>query len=179
MSSTVHRRIVQRRAKAGCEEAYESMVRAMFKESMSFPGFISAELIPPDFPGGEYQIIQHFATADDLERWNDSAVRMVWLERLRAVADGDPEYRVLNGLDAWFAPVTLPATIHPPKWKMTVVSWLGIFPTVALLLSFLSPLIAPLPFSLRTAIFTAVVAVLMSYVVMPRVSRWMAWWLKR
>ena len=179
MSPIVHRRIVRRRAKAGCEEAYESMVRGMFQESMSFPGFLSAELIPPESPGGEYQIIQRFATENDLERWNASDERLVWLERLRAVADGEPEYRLLNGLDAWFAPTAIPGSAHPPKWKMTIVSWLGIFPTVALLLFFVSPILADLPFMIRTAIFTAIVAILMSYVVMPRVSRWMAWWLKR
>ena len=179
MSSSVHRRIVRRRAKPGCEEAYESMIRAMFKESMSFPGFLSAELIPPESPGGEYQIVQHFSTQSDLERWNNSEARFVWLERLRSVADGEPEYRLLSGLDAWFAPTPIPTASHPPKWKMTTVSWLGIFPTVAFLLAFLSPLLNGLPFLVRTAIFTAVVALLMSYVVMPKLSRWMAWWLKR
>ena len=29
------------------------------------------------------------------------------------------------------------------------------------------------------AMFTALVAVAMSYIVMPRVSRWMAWWLRK
>jgi len=179
MNKIVHRRIVRRRAKAGCEGAYESMVRGMFEESRKFPGFLSAELIPPESPGGEYQIIQRFATEADLARWNASDERVIWLERLNTVADGEPEYRLLNGLDAWFGPTAIPASAHPPKWKMTVVSWLGIFPTVALLLSFVSPLLADLPFIIRTAIFTAIVALMMSYLVMPRVSRWMAWWLKR
>ncbi len=62
---------------------------------------------------------------------------------------------------------------------MTVVSWLGIFPTVAALLWFVAPLLAPLPFLVRTAIFTALVAVAMSYLVMPRLSRWMVWWLRK
>lgn len=179
MNKIVHRRIVRRRAKVGCEGVYESLVRGMFAESTKFPGFLSAELIPPESPGGEYQIIQHFATEADLAHWNDSEERLIWLERLRTVADGEPEYRLLNGLDAWFAPTVIPASAHPPKWKMTIVSWLGIFPTVALLLTFVSPILTDLPFVIRTAIFTAIVAILMSYVVMPRVTRWMAWWLKR
>jgi antibiotic biosynthesis monooxygenase (ABM) superfamily enzyme len=179
MNKIVHRRIVRRRAKAGCEGAYESMVRGMFEASRKFPGFLAAELIPPESPGGEYQIIQRFATEADLARWNASDERETWLERLRTVADGEPEYRLLNGLDAWFGPTTIPASAHPPKWKMTIVSWLGIFPTVALLLTFVSPILADLPFIIRTAIFTAIVALMMSYLVMPRVSRWMAWWLKR
>ncbi len=173
------RRIVSRRAKPGCEETYEAMVRGMFEEIRKFPGFLAAELIPPEARGGDYQIVQRFATDADLERWNASPERLVWLERLSSVADGDPEYRVLNGLDAWFAPTVTATPTPPPKWNMTIVSWLGIFPTVALLLKLTHPLLEGIPFLPRTAIFTALVALMMSYVVMPRLSRWMAWWLRK
>ena len=178
MSQNVFR-VVRRRAKPGCTAAYEALIRAMFEEASHFPGYLAAELIPPETPDGEYQIVQRFASEADLERWNNSAARAMWHERLRAVAEGDPEYRLLTGLDAWFAPTIIPAHAPPPKWRMTVVSWLGIFPTVAALLWFVAPLLAPLPFLLRTAIFTALVALAMSYLVMPRVTRWMAWWLRR
>ena len=60
---------------------------------------------------------------------------------------------------------------------MTFVSWMGIFPTVSLLLWLVSPLLASWPFLLRTAVFTSLVALAMSYLVMPRLSRWMSWWL--
>ena len=172
-------RIVRRRAKPGCARAYEELIRAMFEDASRFPGYQSAELIPPEHPGGEYQMVQRFATAADLERWNRSPQRAQWLERLRPVAAGDPDYRLLTGLDAWFAPTVVAANAPPPRWRMAVVSWLGIFPTVALLLHFVAPLLASLPFLARTAAITAMVAVLMAYVVMPRLTRWMAWWLRR
>jgi uncharacterized protein len=172
-------RVVRRRAKPGCEQAYEALIRAMFEDASHFPGYLSAQLVPPETPGGEYQIIQRFGTEQDLARWNASKARATWHERLRPVADGDPEYRLLTGLEGWFAPTSLPSSSPPPRWRLTVVSWLGIFPTVALLLWFVAPLLASLPFLLRTALFTAMVAVAMSYLVMPRLSRWMAWWLRK
>jgi len=172
-------RVVKRRAKPGCERAYEALIAAMFEEASRFPGYLSAELIPPESSQGEYQILQRFASEEDLERWNVSKERAIWHERLRPVADGDPEYRLLTGLDAWFAPTVLPSSSPPAKWRMTTVSWFGIFPTVAVLLWFVAPVLLPLPFLLRTAILTALVAVIMSYVVMPRLSRWMAWWLRK
>lgn len=172
-------RVVRRRAKPGYEKAYEALIQGMFQDASSFPGYLSAALIPPEAPGGEYQIVQRFATEQDLDRWNASQERATWNERLRAVAEGNPEYRLLTGLEAWFGPATIPASSPPPRWRMTVVSWVGIFPTVAVLLWFVAPLLAPLPFLIRTALFTALVAIAMSYIVMPRVSRWMAWWLKK
>lgn len=176
MTDTVLR-VVRRKAKPGCEEAYEALIRAMFADARQFSGYLAAQLIPPENAGGEYQILQRFATEADLDRWNASPQRALWQERLRAVADGDPEYRLLTGLDAWFAPTAILASSHPPKWRMTFVSWMGIFPTVSLLLWVIAPLLASWPFLLRTAVFTALVALAMSYLVMPRLSRWMSWWL--
>lgn len=178
MSDTVFR-IVRRRVRPDNAPAYETLVRAMFEEARHFPGYLSAELIPPHAGADEYQIVQRFATAADLERWNESPQRQSWMDKLREVAENEPEYRLLHGLDAWFGPAALPVNKPPPRWRMTVVSWLGIFPTVALLLTFVLPLLEPLPFLLRTALFTALVAVLMSYLVMPRLTRWMGWWLRR
>lgn len=179
MQDTVFR-IVRRRARPGCGEAYEAVVRGMFVEASGFPGYLAAELIPPPEPGGEYQIVQRFASAADLARWNASPQRAAWLQRLQPLADGDPEYRLLGGLEAWFAPVAVATAAGQPtpRWRMTVVSWMGIFPTVAAVLHFVAPLLAWLPFLLRTALLTALVAVLMAYLVMPRMTRWMAWWLR-
>jgi len=172
-------RIVRRRAKPGCAQAYETLVRAMFADAQHFPGYLSAELLPPETAGGDYQIIQRFSTSHDLERWNASGERANWMEKLAVVAEGDPEYRLLHGLDAWFAPAEVPVVKMPARWRMTIVSWLGIFPTVALLLYFVAPLLAPLPFLLRTAALTAIVAILMSYIIMPRLTRCLAGWIRR
>lgn len=172
-------RVVRRRAKPGCAKAYEALVTGMFDDARRFHGYLAAELIPPATPDGEYQIVQRFATLSDMEAWNASAVRAEWMERLSHVADGSPEYQLLHGLDAWFGPAALPVAKPPPRWRMTVVSWLGIFPTVAALLTFVAPRLDFLPFLLRTAVITALVAVLMAYVIMPRLTRWMGWWLRR
>lgn len=172
-------RIVRRKVKPGCAEAYEALVGGMFADARSFPGYVSAELIPPADAGGEYQIIQRFAHASDLEGWQASPIRAEWMARLSTVAEGEPEYRMLHGLDAWFGPTLVPVQRMPRRWKMTLLSWCGIFPTVALLLAFVAPLLSGLPFLVRTAVITALVAVLMSYAIMPKLTRLAADWLRR
>ena len=170
-------RIARRRARPGCGPAYEALIRAMIEDARNFPGFVAGSLFPPTEPGGDYQVVMRFTTEEDLHGWDVSPVRASWHEKLRVVAEGDPGYQMLTGLEAWFAPAVLPVSGRPPRWRLTLVSWMGIFPTVALLLWLVAPLLAPLPFLLRTALFTCLVAILMSYVVMPRLTRWMAWFL--
>ena len=92
---------------------------------------------------------------------------------MKAVAEGEPEFRKLSGLEAWFEPAVVPATMHPPRVRMAVVTWLGIFPTVSFFLWFVLPWIQPLPFLPRTAVLTALIVVTMTWVVMPRLTRLM------
>lgn len=169
-------RVVHRRAKLGCDKAYEDLVRAMLKASSLYPGYISAAVITPKIEGEEFQIIQRFATQKDLAGWQSSEESATWHERLNSVAEADPEYRFLTGLEVWFDPKLVFSDVTAVRWRMTVVSWLGIYPLVAFCLWYISPLMQGLPYLLRTAALTAIVVVAMSYVVMPRLSRWMGWW---
>lgn len=60
-------RIARRRALAGKEAEYEALVREMFAQMRSTNGFISADLLPPEQVGDEYQVIVHFASEAALQ----------------------------------------------------------------------------------------------------------------
>ena len=173
-------RVVRRRPNQGCEQAYETLMGEMLDASRRFPGYLSATVIPPHTQAdqGEYQIVQRFATQADLDRWDESEERAIWHERIRPIAAQDAAYHEVRGLEMWFSPDPAIAPAAPPKWKMTVVSWFGIFPTAVTCLGVLNPILGSLPYLLRMSLVTALVAVLMAYVVMPKLSVWMRWWLK-
>lgn len=172
-------RVARRRAKPGCAAAYEALVGGMLGDVRQVPGFIGAEVIPPSTEDGEHQTILRFEDGEGLAAWDASPVRHEWHARLAAVAEGDPDYQVLTGLEAWFARPEVPGHKPPLRWKMAVVTWCGIFPTVALLQLVLNPLIAALPFVPRVAIFTVFVVAIVTYVVMPQLVRLFRPWLVR
>ncbi|RBP06281.1 hypothetical protein DFR50_13259 [Roseiarcus fermentans] len=172
-------RVAARRALALCAPAYEALLRGMFADMKAFPGFVSADVIPPATEAGAYQVVTKFATEADLERWDASDAHAAWLGRLATVAEGEPDYRVITGLEAWFSPEVVPASVNPPRWRMTLATWLGIFPTASLVLWFVAPLLGFLPFLLRTALLTGLITFAMSYGVMPRLARWLRPWLTR
>ena len=166
-------RIARRRALPGRERDYEARVREMFRHMRASPGFQGAEMIPPHEPGGDYQVVVHFASEADLAAWDASPERAEMHGLLREVAAAEPEYRSLSGLEAWFAPAVVPASMHPPRARMALVTWRGIFPTVSFFLYFVLPYIQGLPFLPRTALLTALIVMTMTWVVMPRLTRWM------
>jgi antibiotic biosynthesis monooxygenase (ABM) superfamily enzyme len=170
-------RIARRRAKPGCEAEYETLVREMFAIMRTSQGFLGADILPPEEAGGAYQIIVRFASEADLQQWDTSPARTAIHDRLRTVAEDEPAYRRLSGLEAWFTSAVVPATMHPPRLRMAVVTWLGIFPTVSLVLWFIAPLLHGVPFLLRTGLLTALIVVTMTWVVMPRLTKIMRGWL--
>ncbi|SIS75248.1 antibiotic biosynthesis monooxygenase [Insolitispirillum peregrinum] len=169
-------RIVHRHAKPGCAATYETLVRGMLEASSHFPGYLSAAIIPPHSEDQPFQIIQRFATQADLDRWRSSPESADWHQRLAPVVASEADYRTLSGLEVWF-PAKITST-GPARWRLAVVTWMGIFPTVAFCLWYIAPLLAALPFLLKVAILTILVVLAMTYGIMPRLSRWMGWWLK-
>jgi hypothetical protein len=65
----------------------------------------------------------------------------------------------------------------PPRYKMVIVTWLGVFPIVTILFSVFGHWLNLLPTLVRTLVFTAVMVTLMTYVVMPRMTRLFSFWL--
>jgi antibiotic biosynthesis monooxygenase (ABM) superfamily enzyme len=171
--STPIRRIARRRAKPHCGAAYEALLRGMFAEMQRFDGFLGADIVPPTTPDGEYQVIVRWASEKALAAWDASPTHLQWLQRLAQVAEGEPAYRLLTGLEAWFALPAIPGNAPPPRLKMALVTWLGIFPTVALLQATVAPWLAIWPFLLRIAAFTLLVVTLMTWLVMPYLTRWL------
>ncbi len=166
-------RIARRRAQPGKEAQYEALIRELFEAMHKTPGFLAAEMVPPEQAGGFYQVIVHFRSEADLQVWDACPARARLHQRIREVADAEPDYRSLSGLEAWFAPAVVPASMHPPRVRMALVTWLGIFPTVSFFLWLVLPYLMGLPFLLRTAVFTALITVTMTWIVMPRLTRLM------
>lgn len=168
-------RILRCHAKPGREQQCLALLQELFEASKQFTGCVSASLIPPAGAQDPHQLVQRFATPQDLARWQESPGPAQWRERLQQVADV-VDTSPVDGLQTWSAP-PVPVVV-PPKWKLTVVSWMGIFPLVAVSLGLLTPLLQSWPFLARILVVTVLVVSLMSYVVMPRLVVWMGWWLR-
>ena len=114
-------RIARRRALPGQEAAYEAAIRDMFAAMQKFPGFRGADMIPPAEPGGAYQVIVKFDSERALQTWDESPQRAAFHRRARSVAEDEPEYRRLTGLEAWFAQLVVPLLQPLPFLPRTAV----------------------------------------------------------
>ena len=68
--------------------------------------------------------------------------------------------------------------MHPsPVWKMALLTWIGLWPVVTLMMWTVRPLIADLPVPLQTLLMTAIIVPLMTWALMPMLTRVFRGWL--
>ncbi|WP_316367121.1 antibiotic biosynthesis monooxygenase [Candidatus Thiodiazotropha sp. CDECU1] len=168
--------LVTRRPKPGKEQAFEDYLTGITQAALQHQGHMGANIFRPSRPGGEYRIVFKFDRRSNLERWENSTEREEW----RAIAEEVSEPRqveTISGLEAWFTLPTCAMNVHPPKYKMALLVWLGVFCLVTLLSGLLGPLISEFPRLLQTFILTALVVVCLTYAVMPLLTRLFSGWL--
>ena len=85
--------------------------------------------------------------------------------------------RQVSGLGHWFAAPTGPNQNSPPRWKVAVVTWLGICPTVYALFLLLVEALAPWPLLPRVMLLTLLVVITMTWLVAPQLTQLLKPWL--
>jgi len=84
---------------------------------------------------------------------------------------------VLTGLETWFTLPTQPNMTPPPRYKMAVVTLLVIYPLSLGMGAALTRWLSAIPVVPRSLLGSVVMIALMTYVIMPRVTRLFRWWL--
>ena len=170
--------VASRRVKQGREHEFEEWVSGILAAANEFPGYLGSEVLrPSDSDDNEYKIVFRFDHASDLHAWENSEERQRWLRKSRPLLQEEEKVHVLTGLETWFTMPSKAGEPPPPRYKMAIVTWLAVFPVVAVIFSLFGPWLNLLPTLLRTLVFTVVMVTLMTYVIMPRMTRLFSFWL--
>lgn len=170
--------VASRRVKDGREEEFEKWTSQILAAANEFPGYLGSEVLRPAEPDDdEYRIVFRFDHASNLERWEGSEERRRLLNEVRPLLHEEEKVQVLTGLETWFTLASKPGEPAPPRYKMAVVTWLAVFPLITAIFILFRPVLSQLPFLLRTLVLTLVMVTLMTYVVMPRMTRLFSFWL--
>jgi antibiotic biosynthesis monooxygenase (ABM) superfamily enzyme len=135
---------------------------------------------PLDAPGSrERHILFSFADPKSLRAWLDSDERRRWLARVDELLEADRGLQQLTGLETWFKlpGSNVPTMKPPPRWKMWLVSLVAVYPLVLAFQVLVVPRMSRLPLALRALVFPLVLLTLMTFVVMPMVTRLLRRWL--
>ena len=166
---------ITRRVRPGCEAEFQSALREFFQTSFAHGGVLGASMLtpPPGSDSREYGILRTFASETERDAFYESPMFKAWEERAWTLTEGEPVYRQLHGLEAWFRSPHNP----PPRWKMAVATLLGVYPVSLLIGVVLSPTLKKLPMVLNLFVVSAIIVGLLTWVVMPFVTRLLHGWL--
>jgi uncharacterized protein len=169
---------VTRRVKPGHEVFYEQFLEGIIAAASEFEGHLGVEVFrPASAAAGDYRVVYRFDTAEHLRAWLDSDEHTAWLERAEPHVIGPVRRRFVTGLESWFTLSSSPSAPPPPPYKMALVTWLTIFPLITAVVLAIGPFVEGLALVPRLAITTAITVPLMTWLVMPRVTRLLRGWL--
>jgi antibiotic biosynthesis monooxygenase (ABM) superfamily enzyme len=167
---------ITRLVRPGCEEEFQEGLREFLQASFAHGGVMGASMLtpPPGSGSREFGVLRTFADEKERDDFYESPMFKAWDERARALTEGLPTYRELHGLEAWFRSPHNP----PPRWKMAIVTFAGVYAVTTPLGMATGPLLASWPILLRNAAFNVIVVGCLTWLVMPILTRVLRGWLR-
>lgn len=184
--------IVTRTAKKGRTKEFEDWMDGIVHESLKFEGHLGVDIIRPiEQSKPEYVIIFRFNTLNNLLKWERSQARKDWLVKSKDVVEGEDKVQKLTGLEFWFTPRSPHRTESeatnnearsqpvnlPPRYKMAMVTVGIVFLLLNTLIPKIEQLTAPLPLLLSSLLGVTIMVFLMTYLIMPSITRLLKPWL--
>lgn len=85
---------------AGCEERHRAWQSKVNQVAATFPGFIGAEVRPPDEPDGDWTVVYQFDSVPHLQSWLNSVARQELLDEGADLHDRPATQQVVVGSPA-------------------------------------------------------------------------------
>ena len=166
--------VMERRVHPGAEPGFRDWTARFVDSASRFPGHEGASVLSAH--GNLYFILLRFASGADLARWHESAEYVELMKEADSVSRPGEPSQVQSGLETWFTLPDLPApSAPPPKWKMAALTWTCLLPMVIALSYLLAPF--ALPYLVNVALSTAIPVSMLTWVIMPRLTRRLYGWL--
>jgi uncharacterized protein len=142
-----------------------------------FEGFLTCDLAEP-IPGiqDDHVVVFAFDSRSNLDRWLESDERREVLELIEPLIDGERTLNVVGGFAGWF---DFDQTLQPPRWKQAVAVLIALFPTT-LALGFVQRTLTPdVPWVPALFVSNVLGIAVLTWLLMPLVTRWLSGWLSR
>ena len=169
--------VVTRGVRPGQSERFERWLHAVAADAMTFEGHLGVHVIRPGPGSRDYTTIFRFSTPKQLRAWLDSDLRARRLRESEDLFTDPSQVQELSGLEAWFTLPGQSTATPPPRYKMALTTFAAVFSLLMVIPRLLAPLIDPMPPLSRTLVVCATMVALLTYVVMPALTRALSGWL--
>lgn len=170
--------MIRHDVKPGHADVYEAWTKEVLPIAQRFPGHQGVAIIRPPEGSGTYTIVLHFDTLEHLRGWLESDVRHQLLAKVDPHLTHRGEVEIRPGLEFWLSP---PGVKHARQWKQFLLVLVVIYPLSLLMNSAMVEAFGVVPalssLVIRNLVNSVIVVALMTWVVMPRLTRLVSGWL--
>ena len=169
--------VARRRVRRGHEAAYEAWLARLQEGAHALPGYLGAQVQRPRPGEAEWISVFRFDSLTNLEAFEASDLRRRALADVAPLSEADAVWDRTTGLELWFDPPVGTVVAQPVRWRMASVLVVVIFALVLSIGSLIGWLVPGWPYPLRLLVTIAIEVALLTYVIMPPLTRAMAWWI--
>jgi uncharacterized protein len=170
--------VVTRRVRPGREAAYEAWLERLVAQASTLPGYRGSNLHrPPPTGPRQYTSVFRFDSVAHLRAFEDSELRRRALAEVAELVESDATWRKLTGLELWFTPPPGTLVPQPSRWRMALVMIAVVYGLVLSIGKLVALALHGAPLELRLLLTITLEVFLMTYVLMPRLTRWLARWI--
>jgi antibiotic biosynthesis monooxygenase (ABM) superfamily enzyme len=168
--------LISRSIKPGYEKDYDDWLRRFLEFERKALGYLGTTVV---LPGGTNSNIRYI-----IRRFTDKASMDIWdnspdVQRLLQEANrySTRHYEIATGLETWFMLPNLRPVMPPPRWKMAIVVFVAAYTTSMLSRSLLGFLFSDWPLIASTLIYSTILVISLTYLLLPILSRIFKRWL--
>jgi antibiotic biosynthesis monooxygenase (ABM) superfamily enzyme len=165
------------RLRPGSEQSHLTLHEEAVEEARRLGGLVRDEVVSAasDMQDDTVALLT-FATRADLQRWLDSEPRRRILRAMEGLAEGDRTVNVVGGFAGWFHSGGAPST---KRWKQATVVIIGLVPVACVVSLAREAFLPGVPMPWSSALSTVVNVGILTWGVMPWLTRALAGWLAR
>jgi len=157
-------------------QLFEEWLKKISQAAQCYSGYLGTETMRLlEKSNQSYACIFRFDTFKNLERWVASDERRRLLHELDDLALSKPSFVEYTGLKLWLPPST-GITKPPSRHKMAFLTFLSIWALVHIVMNYVHPLI-PGSAIVREMLVIAIIVLLMTYAVIPLLTKLLSNWL--
>ena len=143
-------------------------------------GFIGVDIIRPrDHQHPEYVLIVKFDNYEHCKNWLTSSIYQKWMRKSNQLISRRSQQQLPNGLELWFTlpKSPLPRILQPAYYKQVIIGVITVYPLIIIAKLILSAFLQGLPELLGLLISVTFVSMLLTYPVMPYITKRLSFWL--
>jgi len=161
-------------------QEYEAWTTGINQAAQQFEGFLGVETIRPrDHDHPEYVVIVKFDHYLNFRKWVRSATYQYWIEKSHDLVSARSLQQLPSGMEMWFtlpknAPRKMP---QPAYYKQVILGVITVYPLILVANVVIGPFLKGFPPLLGLLISVTFVSALLTYPVMPWLTKLLSFWL--